>query len=375
MDSISSPDSFVECADLPLDSLTEAPQLSQNADNALPPSTVSSFFSQLSIPIYEITSLEKKMTAFVIPNAIQITTRQAKYTFASFLSRDTTFDVIYNIWRLARPEDGSVMSSGRGSIDNVSSTTPAQNGTAGAVTPAPAAGGAAAATPAATTKKVTQCTCGKEGKHYTETAMDVVVPGTPEKIHALIFSSAFIKDFMVTNQKLMGESSFRGFAVLSLTAPADIQMSDWAPVTPGSHLLTRNFSYIKPLNGALGPKSTKCELKDEMVYADFNNYASTVTTTRTPDVPSGGVFSVKTRTCITWASAISSRIVVTTQVEWTGRSFIKGTSRSTLPLYILVLGWVDALNVMLSVDACAAFASSTRFICTSYNLRFDYECL
>ncbi len=69
-------------------------------------------FWQLSIPIYEIITLEKKMTAFVIPNAIQITTRQAKYNFASFLSRDTTFDVIYNIWRLARPEDTQSLGSG-----------------------------------------------------------------------------------------------------------------------------------------------------------------------------------------------------------------------------------------------------------------------
>lgn len=89
-------------------------------------------------------------------------------------------------------------------------------------------------------------------------------------------------------------------------------------------MLTRNMSYIKPLTGGLGPKQTKCELKDEMVYLDYNDYITMLTTTRTPDVPSGNVFSVKTRTCLTWASSVSSRIVVTTQVEWTGRSFIKG---------------------------------------------------
>ena len=57
--------------------------------------------------MYDVTALDKRMTAFVIPNAIQITTRTVKYTFTSFLSRDTTFDVIYNVWRLARPEDDS----------------------------------------------------------------------------------------------------------------------------------------------------------------------------------------------------------------------------------------------------------------------------
>jgi VAD1 Analog of StAR-related lipid transfer domain len=101
-------------------------------------------------------------------------------------------------------------------------------------------------------------------------------------------------------------------------------MSDWAPTAPGSKLLFRNMSYIKPLNGSLGPKQTKCEIRDEMVHCDFEDYVSTVTTTRTQDVPSGGVFAVKTRTCIMFASAVSTKIVVTTQVEWTGRSFIKG---------------------------------------------------
>jgi len=84
------------------------------------------------------------------------------------------------------------------------------------------------------------------------------------------------------------------------------------------------MSYIKPLGGSIGPKSTKCEIRDETVHSDIDDYISTVTTTRTPDVPSGGVFSVKTRSCIMWASSGSSRVIVTSQVEWTGRSFIKG---------------------------------------------------
>ena len=109
----------------------------------------------------------------------------------------------------------------------------------------------------------------------------------------------------------------------------DLQISDWAPSANSRgdpKLLTRNMSYIKPLNASIGPRQTKCELTDEVVNCDFDDYVSTLTTTRTPDVPSGNVFSVKTRTCIMWASSVSSRVVVTTQVEWSGRSFIKGKS-------------------------------------------------
>ena len=101
-------------------------------------------------------------------------------------------------------------------------------------------------------------------------------------------------------------------------------MSDWFPVSAGSKLLARNMSYIKPLTDSLGPKQTRCEVRHETVHVDFDDYISTVTTIRTPDVPSGSVFSVKTRTCIMWARpVVSSRVIVTSQVEWTGKSFIK----------------------------------------------------
>ncbi|VDB86223.1 unnamed protein product [Peniophora sp. CBMAI 1063] len=243
------------------------------------------------IPIAEIVSVEKRMTAFVIPNALLVSTRTAKYAFASFLARDTVYDVIDNIRKLERP-DPDAPPTGEGHDLILTSGSPPPVGTPGAVATVQA-------------HKPTQCACGKEGKHYTETALESVLPGTPERIYNLMFASGFMKDFQRNEQKL-----------------EDIQVSDWAPGENKS--LSRNMSYIKPLNGSIGPKSTKCEIHDETVHTDWDDYVTTLTTTRTPDVPSGNVFSVKTRTCIMWASAVTSRIVVTTQVEWTGRSFIKG---------------------------------------------------
>jgi hypothetical protein len=111
----------------------------------------------------------------------------------------------------------------------------------------------------------------------------------------------------------------------ALTRAPDIQIADWTP-DPDTRLLARTMSYIKPLSGAIGPSKTKVELADQTVHYAPDDYISTVTTSRTPDVPSGGVFAVKTRTCITWASALTARVLVTTTVEWTGRSFIKGAA-------------------------------------------------
>lgn len=148
---------------------------------------------QLTIAIYEITTLEKRMTAFVIPNAIRVKTPRADYTFASFLSRDTTFDVIHNIWRLARP--GDAISIGSGSVGGHHVGNIAEGTIIGAA--AESAGPGAA-------RKATSCACGKEGKHFNDTALDIVIPGTPERIYNLIFASGFMKDFMAVNQKLMG---------------------------------------------------------------------------------------------------------------------------------------------------------------------------
>jgi len=266
------------------------------------------WITELSIPVHDIISIEKKMTAFFIPNAIQITTRTAKYTFASFLSRDTTYDVLHNIWRLARPDAESIASgeaSARQSFDN----------------PRLPSGEADVPDYEDTTvrglpkiNKVTQCKCGKEGNHYPETAMNTVFPGTPDKIYNLMFTSGFIKDFMRVEQKLR-----------------DMQISDWG-LDPETKLLSRNFSYIKPLSASVGvgPRQTKCELKDETLHCDFEDYIVTLTTTRTPDVPSGGAFAVKTRTCLMWASSSSTRVLVTTQVEWSGRSFIKSIINSSV---------------------------------------------
>ena len=50
----------------------------------------------------------------------------------------------------------------------------------------------------------TQCSCGKEGKHFTETALDTTFPSTPEKTYNLMFNSGWLKDFMSNDQKLKG---------------------------------------------------------------------------------------------------------------------------------------------------------------------------
>ncbi|KWU42122.1 hypothetical protein RHOSPDRAFT_6244, partial [Rhodotorula sp. JG-1b] len=233
------------------------------------------------------------MTAYVIPNAIQITTMHARHIFASFLSRDTTYDLIGNIWRMVHPQGGGAGGGGgTASTPRLDKDNTAKNG------------GGSPPIPQMHAPTVDTCPTLKNLK---EVCLDTVFPGKPEKIYNLMFTSGFMKNFWAENQRL-----------------TEIQIGDWAPQSSGSNLLARSMSYIKPLTGSIGPRQTKCLITDESAHVDFDDFVCVITTTRTPDVPSGGAFAVKTRTSMTWDKGNKCRVVVTTGVEWSKSSFIKG---------------------------------------------------
>ncbi|KAG8708897.1 hypothetical protein FRC11_006085 [Ceratobasidium sp. 423] len=219
---------------------------------------------QLTIPFLDIIGIEKRMTAYVIPNAILITSYGGtEYTFASFLTRDTVYDLMQSLWRPSQPAASQIEGNNKDEPGEVEVAVEE---------------GAAGPGDSPTGHKATECACGKNGEHYSSVVADYKLPGTPEKIYELMFKDPFLLDFMKNDQKVL-----------------DIQVSEWTPKEPDSPLLTRDMSFIKPLTGGLGPKQTKCEIKEETMHIDFDDYVSVVTTTRTPDVPSGSVFSVKTR--------------------------------------------------------------------------------
>ena len=52
----------------------------------------------------------------------------------------------------------------------------------------------------------TECDCGKQGKHYSEKLLDIILPGIPDTIHQILFQSenGFMNEFRIMNQKLTG---------------------------------------------------------------------------------------------------------------------------------------------------------------------------
>ncbi|KAF9291804.1 hypothetical protein BGZ68_002183 [Mortierella alpina] len=153
----------------------------------------------------------------------------------------------------------------------------------------------------------TTCQCSKDGRHYANVYLSETYPGSVESLWKLLFDSQFAKGFL-TSEVMKG---------------ADVQEEAWKKA-PDGQSSTKVTRYIKWLGMPIGPKTTKAILTDLCEYKNFDEYVTTVTTTSTPDVPSGGSFSTKVRTCITWAGPHQVQMVVTGAVEFTKSSWIKG---------------------------------------------------
>ena len=74
----------------------------------------------------------------------------------------------------------------------------------------------------------------------------------------------------------------------------------------------------------MGPKQTKCNITEQVQVQDFNSSCVCLTTTTTPDVPSGSSFQVMTRFCFMWAGGPTTRVLITCTIEWSKSSWIKG---------------------------------------------------
>ncbi|KAJ3503575.1 hypothetical protein NM208_g16485 [Fusarium decemcellulare] len=87
---------------------------------------------------------------------------------------------------------------------------------------------------------------------------------------------------------------------------------------------TRTFTYIKPLGGSIGPKQTKTITSETLDILDYEKAVNLTCSTQTPDVPSGNVFCVKTKYCLSWAENNATRVQMNCTIEWSGKSWLKG---------------------------------------------------
>ncbi|KAI4726456.1 hypothetical protein E4T49_05807 [Aureobasidium sp. EXF-10728] len=336
-------------------------------------SNILGWVTNLVISFDEIVSVEKKNTAVIFPNAIVIQTLHARNVFASLVARDSTYDLLIGIWKISHPnlksslhgvaiddastgdkteraesiasdrdstdgateddvydededhDDGSFYEPG-GSIAGseigdqavsrktsavpVTAGIPSANGpTKGAEVIEAVAPGATASVdfPGPATHAPTEC--GDDGSHYDKPLADLTIPAPLGKVYSLMWgpaSGTFMKKWLVDDQK-----------------SRELSFENEKGGLDDTHR-TFTYSYIKPLNAPVGPRQTKCIVTATVENFDLEKCVSVNCSTATPDVPSGGIFTTKTRYCMMWGPGNSTRLIANCTVEWTGKSWLKG---------------------------------------------------
>lgn len=326
-------------------------------------SNILGWTTNLVIGFDEIVATEKKNTAVVFPNAIVIQTLHAKNVFASFISRDSTYDLLINIWKIGHPhlkttEHGHALDNTSPSEENAGNdesndaseegsgeyydenedddasyidadtidahsdagdlsravSVRSPSGTASIAIPAngalkPDTAGSASPIdfPGPLTHPATECT--DRASHYEKLLMDTTIPAPLGKVYSMNFgpqSGVVMRKFLIDDQK-----------------SGDVQYEDDKRGMDKDHKMF-SYSYIKYLNASIGPKQTKCLVTQTLDAFDLEKAVSVTCSTVTPDVPSGNVFTTKTKYCLMWGPNNTTRFIANCTIEWSGKSWLKG---------------------------------------------------
>ncbi|GEQ69764.1 hypothetical protein JCM33374_g3438 [Metschnikowia sp. JCM 33374] len=317
--------------------------------------------TSLVVPYSEITRIDKKSTAGLFPNGIIVETRTSKHNFASFLSRDATFEFIRTIWSAATGKNlsdldshpvetfdtGVTKLSERRISDYIRSIDEGDNvdvkwnddhfedseedlsdmNTDGFEDNAPENH---------SLKGISKSDLGKirtmrPDSEYSNRGPDSHAPtkisgdfeGSNDETEVVndiiqgplgaVFEILFGRENPSFHKKVLED---QGATNISNYGP--FESVEGHPTKPERH-----YSYQRPLGYSIGPKSTKCCVKEIIEHHDLEEGVVVLSITDTPDVPSGGSFSVMTRFYLNWSENNSTELKIAYHIKWTGRSWIK----------------------------------------------------
>lgn len=351
-------------------------------------SNILGWVTNLVIPLQEVIQIEKKSTAVLFPNGMIIRTLHHKYVFATFLSRDTTFNIITNVWHrvLLESADGDAAKIAHSAIKRNRRRGESKS----------SMGQSEYGLPSSADERLLDAASDEDlssdGEHSDDTD-DESDTGKPKAEHTIDThdsSSSSSKKYGTNMDDLASVSrvasrketddpskssgksnNFKGLPCVGpLThAPTELEFTKGpndtfivdetfnAPLGVIYNILfgkdslkyikiletqknfdilevditelstkarERHYTYIKPLSGPIGPKQTKCIIVDKLIEFQVEKYILVEEITSTPDVPSGNSFQVKTKIFLHWAKANTTRLYVVTLVEWSAKSWIKG---------------------------------------------------
>ncbi|GAA5794882.1 hypothetical protein HPULCUR_000230 [Helicostylum pulchrum] len=318
-------------------------------------SNIFGWVTNLVINFDEITQVEKKMTARIIPNGITIETSTSKHVFASFLLRDQAYDQMVKIWDLSKKvssviptsfdeDDNNSLYGDTEDEDSLNSddsaillSDPSSLTQVKKELTVPVASVKPALTPDSTTikdtpttklrprsvsdsnyrgrrelaiqpesslkreitfpsditpiKKTRVCPCTVRGEQYSRIAINETFPGTVEAMFRLLFDSSFVKGFL---------ERYENFE--------NVQTSVW------QHGAREVVAQRRIKSTTSGTKVVKTLFQEKRIHRKYPYYACVTTKKSMPNMPMGAVYNIELRTCITRVSKDKVHLLVTFQI-------------------------------------------------------------
>lgn len=301
--------------------------------------------TNLVIQLEEVVKIEKRSTAGLFPNAISIETVDGTlHTFASFLSRDQTYELMLTLWKGKTGKSNNDLTlTSEDELENNAIDSPNKNIESYILS---LDGDDEEDNDVQSLDNSGEDEEGEESEldieevlstkliklksesPYTNNGPDAHAPTAAnyEKLEAEIELVDEVIDapMGIVFAILFGPYTKFQTNFLETHDGSEIsEISDFRPSEEDPAVLERKYIYRRALGYSIGPKSTKCEVTETIEHLNFADYIVVVSTTVTPDVPLGGVFSVKTRYIFSWANENHTNLLIYHHVEWTGRSWMK----------------------------------------------------
>lgn len=267
-------------------------------------SNIFGWVTQRLIRLSDIEEFEPKFTAGIFPNAIAIKQHDGtRITFASFVNRDDTLALLQKLLRSVSDLPTSVVPTSS-EIDQMS------------IDDSPGGGRSRISSMSHSAGHQVQNASGDE--EAPQTHSPTKLPSVEEKEKILVTETIESPLPRVANLLFGKDTEFYRHFLVDIEGNRDLDN------VPGFKDKKRYYEYTKPLSGPVGPKETKCKCTETIESWDFNNGASILQATETPDVPSGNAFTTMTRIALAWGPDNQTELRLSTWIAWSGKSWLKG---------------------------------------------------
>lgn len=332
-------------------------------------SNIIGLVTRLTIPLNAILKIQKKKTVG-IPNAIEFSNLHNKYIFASFISRDPSYDLIYKVWKANINNEGidTIDLDLDDEVDSLDSVSVGDSDDEDGEDYAKAhrkieAGGNDNGDDGTSDTSISDAEdmVKDEDENDDSKTGDTTAQEGDNVFNGISFEGP--KTHPPTSNGYTPDSSETKIIEENVAAPMgviyDLMFGDDPTFVKNLLKVQKNFNigdipkfvnnkrtyhYTKPVNGGpVGPKQTKCIVEESIEHKDFNKSCLVVQLTESPDVPSGNAFKVKTKIFLSWAAQNSTNILIVTTVVWTGKSWIKSAIERGA-----ISGQKEALGILIT---------------------------